>query len=211
MVRLMMSQTDLSLSFWGYTFENVVLILNRVPTKFVERTPYEMWTGKHPGLSFLKVWRCEAYVKCLMSDKLTPKSDKYFFVGYPRETKWYYFYNKTEGKVFVAHNDVFIEKEFLSKWVSGSKVQLEEIQETLENVSAPTNLIHEVQDIILSDVEAPAPHRSIRARHTTEKFTLLTMEQCDILLLDNDEPITYTEAMMGPDSEKWLGAMESEI
>jgi hypothetical protein len=29
--------------------------------------------------------------------------------------------------------------------------------------------------------------------------------------LDNDEHITYTEAMMGPDSEKWLGAMESEI
>jgi hypothetical protein len=37
------------------------------------------------------------------------------------------------------------------------------------------------------------------------------MEQHDILLLDNDEPMTYTEAMMGQDSEKWLGAMESEI
>jgi hypothetical protein len=29
-------------------------------------------------------------------------------------------------------------------------------------------------------------------------------------MLDNDEPITYLEAMMGPDFEKWLGAMESE-
>jgi hypothetical protein len=37
------------------------------------------------------------------------------------------------------------------------------------------------------------------------------MKQRDILLLDNDEPMTYTKAMMGPDSEKWLGAMESEI
>jgi aspartyl/asparaginyl-tRNA synthetase len=35
-------------------------------------------------------------------------------VGYPRETKGYYFYNKDEGKVFIAHNDVFMEKEFLS-------------------------------------------------------------------------------------------------
>jgi aspartyl/asparaginyl-tRNA synthetase len=57
---------------------------------------------------------CETYVKHLMSDKLTPKSDKCFFVGYPRETKGYYFYNKDEGKVFIAHNDVFMEKEFLS-------------------------------------------------------------------------------------------------
>jgi hypothetical protein len=29
--------------------------------------------------------------------------------------------------VFVAYNSVFLEKEFLSKGVSGSKVQLEEI------------------------------------------------------------------------------------
>jgi hypothetical protein len=82
---------------------------------------------KRPGLSFFKVWRCEAYVKCLMSDKLTQKSDKCFFVGYPRETKGCYFYNKAEGKVFVDYNGVFMEKEFLSKGVSGSKVQLEEI------------------------------------------------------------------------------------
>jgi hypothetical protein len=133
--------------------------------------------------------------------------DKYFFVGYPRETKWYYFYNKAEGKVFVARNGVFMEKEFLSKWVSGSKVQLEEILETPKNVSAPTNSIQEVQDVVPPDVEAPAPHRSIRAHHTTEKFTLLTTEQCDILLLDNDESMTYMEAMMGPNSEKWIRAI----
>jgi hypothetical protein len=51
----------------------------------------------------------------------------------------------------------------------------------------------------------------MRAHHITKKFTLLTTEQRDILLLDNDEPMTYRDAMMGPDSEKWLGAMESTI
>jgi hypothetical protein len=132
-------------------------------------------------------------------------------VGYPRETKGYYFYNKAKGKVFVARNGVFMEKEFLSKRVSGSRVQLEEIQETPENVSALTDLIQEVQDVVSPDVEAPAPCRSMRAHCATEKFTLLTTEQRGILLLDNDEPMTYTETMMGPDSEKWLGAMESEI
>jgi hypothetical protein len=125
----------------GYAFETVAFTLNRVPTKSVERTPYEIWTGKRLGLYFLKVWGCEAYVIHLMLDKLTPKSDKYFFVGYPRETKGYYFYNKAVGKVFVARNGVFVEKEFLSKGVSGSMVQLEEIQETPKNVLAPTDLI----------------------------------------------------------------------
>jgi hypothetical protein len=113
--------------------------------------------------------------------------------------------------VFVAYNGVFMEKEFLSIRVSGSKVQLEQIQETPENVSAPTDLIQEVQYVVPPDVEAPAPCRSMRARHATEKFTLLTTKQCKILILDNDEPTTYMKAMMGPDSEKWLGAIESKI
>jgi hypothetical protein len=37
-----------------------------------------------------------------------------------------------------------MEKEFLSKGVSGSKVQLEEMQETTKNVSIPTDPIQEV-------------------------------------------------------------------
>jgi hypothetical protein len=53
-------------------------------------------------------------------------------------------------------------------------VQLEEIQETPENVLAPTDPIKDVQDVVLIDVEVPVPHRSITACRTTKKFTLLT-------------------------------------
>jgi hypothetical protein len=67
-------------------------------------------------------------------------------VWYPREIKGYYFYNKAKSKVFVAHNGVLMEKEFLSKGVSGSKVQLEEIQKIPKNVSTPIDPIQEVQD-----------------------------------------------------------------
>jgi hypothetical protein len=119
---------------------------------------------------------CEAYVKHLMSDKLTQKSDKCFFVGYLRETKGYYFYDKAEDKVFDARNGVFMEKEFLSKGVSGSKVRLEEIQETPKNISAPIGPIQEVQDVVPPDVEELAPHRPIRARRATKNFILLTTE-----------------------------------
>ena len=31
------------------------------------------------------------------------------------------------------------------------------------------------------------------------------------MLLDHDEPTNYEEAMMSPDSVKWLEAMKSEI
>ena len=92
-----------------------MFLLNRIPSKAVEKTPYELWTGKHPSLSFLKIWGCEAYVKCQASNKLASKSVKCLFVGYPKETKGYYIYIPSENKVFVAHNGFFLEREFISK------------------------------------------------------------------------------------------------
>ena len=82
-------------------------------------TPYELWNGKKPNLSHLKIWGCEAYVKHLQPNKLDPKADKFCFVGYPKETTGYSFYQKSKDKVFVAKNGHFLEKEFLAKEVGG--------------------------------------------------------------------------------------------
>ena len=60
-------------------------------------------------------------------DKLKPKSEKYAFIGYPKETIGYTFYHRSEGKTFVGKNGSFLEKEFLSKEVSGRKVELDEV------------------------------------------------------------------------------------
>ena len=64
-----------------------------------------------------------------MSDKLDAKSDKCLFVGYPKETQGYYFYHTLEQKVFVLKHAVFLEKEFLLKEDSGSKIELDEVHD----------------------------------------------------------------------------------
>ena len=123
----MMSLTDLPLSFWGYALETGAFTLNRATSKPVEMTPYELWFGKKLKLPFLKVWGCDAYVKKLQLDKLEPKSKKCVFIGYPKETVGYTFYRRSEAKIFVAKNGSFLEKEFLSKEVSGRKADLDEV------------------------------------------------------------------------------------
>ena len=60
-------------------------------------------------------------------DKLKPKSEKCVFIGYPKENVGYTFDHRSEGKIFVAENGSFLEKEFLSKEVSGRKVELDEV------------------------------------------------------------------------------------
>ena len=114
--------TDLPLSFWGYALKTTAFTFKRAPSKSVETTQSELWFGKKPKLPFLKVWDCDAYMKRFHPDKLKTKSEKYVFIGYPKETVGYTFYHRSEGK-FVAKNGSFPEKEFLSKEVSGRKVE----------------------------------------------------------------------------------------
>ena len=127
MVRSMMGFAGLPIFLWGYTLESACYLLNRVSSKFVAKTPYEIWIGRKPVLSHLRVWGCPAYVKRLIIDKLGPRSDKYNFIGHPKETKGYYFYLADEQKVFVSLKAIFLEKEFLSEGTVASKVELNEV------------------------------------------------------------------------------------
>ena len=66
-------------------------------------------------------------MKKLQPDKLEPKSEKCVFIGYPKETVGHTLYHRSEGKTFVTKFGTFLEKEFLSKEVSGRKVELDEV------------------------------------------------------------------------------------
>ena len=114
----MMSLTDLPLSFWGYALETAAFTLNRAPSKSVELTAYELWFGKIPKLSFLKVLGRDAYVKKFQPDKLEPKSEKCVFIEYPKETVGYTFYHRSKGKTFIAKMDPFYRRSFSrrSEW-----------------------------------------------------------------------------------------------
>ncbi|KAK1694809.1 hypothetical protein QYE76_011506, partial [Lolium multiflorum] len=205
----------------GTPQRNAAFTLNRAPSKSVETTPYELWFNKKPKLSFLKVWGCEAYVKKLQPDKLEPKAEKCVFIGYPKETIGYTFYHRSEGKIFVAKNGTFLEKEFLTKEVTGRKVELDEIEESLlvdqssavpENVPVPPTPTTEEandNDHETSNETATEPRRSTRDRATPDWY-----DPClNVMIVDNndEDPATYEEAMMSPDSNKWQEAMKSEM
>ena len=106
----------------------------------------------------------------------------------------YYFYNREEGKVFVARNGVFLEKEFLSRRNSGSKVRLEEVRGKSSTGKSATLEVE--PDVVPKPASAPEPRRSARLRGSRE-----------VMLLDSDDPATYQDAMGSTDSDSWLGAM----
>ena len=50
-----MSFTDLSEYLWGYALKIAAHILNRVPSKVVPTTPYEMSSKKKRSLKYFKI------------------------------------------------------------------------------------------------------------------------------------------------------------
>ena len=62
---------------------------------------------------------------------------------------------------------------------------------------------HETSDQVTTE-----PRRSTRVRSAPEWYGNPVLE---VMLLDHDEPMNYEEAMMSPNSAKWLEAMKSEM
>ncbi|GJT03283.1 retrotransposon protein, putative, ty1-copia subclass [Tanacetum coccineum] len=192
----MMSQTTLPNSFWDYAIEFAARIFNMVPTKKVKKTPYEVWHGQAHKLSYLKVWDCEALVKrdtLTKPDKLEPRSLKGIFVGYLKEMMGYSFYYPPENKVFVARNAEFFENEVIYH-------------------EANTSLDHEEDDQEIDEPQSDinSIHRSTRTRRPTYRLCLYVNAE-EHKLGDLDEPVNYKAALLDPESDKWLNAMNMEM
>ena len=50
-----------------------------------------------------------------------------------------------------------------------------------------------------------------RIRYEHERYGFLITDDQSIVLVDQDEPTTYCEAIESPNSAKWLGAMEVKM
>ena len=121
---------------------------------------------------------------------------------------------------FFAKNGSFLEKEFLSKEVSGRKVELDKVivpspelesnssQKSVPVIPTPTREEANDNDHETSDQVTTEPRRSTRICSAPEWYSNPILE---VMLLDHDEPTNYEEAMMSPDSNKWLEAMKCEI
>ena len=55
MVRNMLSNSSLPISLWMEALKTSIYLLNKVPTKTVPKTPFEIWIGRKPSLRHLHI------------------------------------------------------------------------------------------------------------------------------------------------------------
>ena len=80
-------------------------------------------------------------------------------------------------------------------------------QEVVHVAPTPIEVEADDSDHETLDRVTTKPRRSTRMRTTSEWYGNPVLE---VMLLDNNEPTSYGEAMVGPDSDKWLEAIRSE-
>ena len=98
----MLNGTGLGQEFWAEAVETACYLVNRSPSSMLEdNTPHEVWTGKKPSLSHLRVFGCDAYVHVPKKKrtKLDNKSERCIFIGYKDGLKGYKLWNPETRKV----------------------------------------------------------------------------------------------------------------
>ncbi|RVW62744.1 Retrovirus-related Pol polyprotein from transposon TNT 1-94 [Vitis vinifera] len=199
-------------------FESALLtachILNRIPMKKKEISPYELWKGRKPNIGYFKVWGCLAY--CKKTDpnktKLGPRAIKCAFVGYASNSKAYRLLD-LESNVIIESREV----EFFENLLSDSNSQV------------PTSVGESQEETPSKVVEQPiVPRKSQRARKEkvlgsdeidSQRISFYLVEgnrediirKIPIVLQIEEDPKTYKEAMASRDVAFWKEAINDEM
>ncbi|KAG8491329.1 hypothetical protein CXB51_014498 [Gossypium anomalum] len=112
-VRCMLSNANLSKSFWAEATSTTWFLINRSPFVAIEKkTPQDVWSGNPANYSDLKIFRCPAYAH-VDNGKLEPRSIKCDFLGCKVGVKGYKLWCPENRKVVISRDIVFDETAML--------------------------------------------------------------------------------------------------
>ena len=205
MMNAMLINSGMSNNMWGEAILIACYILNKVPHKRLDKTPYEMWKGHPPNLKFLKMWGCLAKVG-IPNFKVSNVGTKTFdtiFIGYAHNSAAYRFLCLSDNSVIESRDAEFFENIFPFK----------KLDSTSKN---DVSKLHAFDSNNSKNIE---PRRSKRQRTETsfgpDFITAFLTEIIDVDILSEEliysymleeDPRTYEEAIKLINSNLWKEA-----
>ncbi|KAL6323845.1 hypothetical protein AAG906_005840 [Vitis piasezkii] len=215
MVRSMMSYSFVPISLWGEALKTAMYILNRVPSKAVPKTPFELWTGRKPSLRHIHIWGCpaEARIYNPHEKKLDSRTVSGYFIGYPDKSKGYRFYCPNHSvRIVETGNARFLENGEISGSNEPRKVDIEEIRVDIPPPFLPQEIIvpqpvQQVEDNEQNNRDGSLPLENIAIENEISKRKETAITD-DYVVKD---PVSFSQAMESDDSSKWMEAMNEEL
>jgi hypothetical protein len=111
--RCLLFDANLEKKLCAEAVNTAVHIINRSPTKSNKISPEEIWTGKKPDVSHLRVFgtKVMVHIPKEMHKKWDKKSEEGIFVGYSDVTKGYRVYSSKKDDVIVRRDIIFVNEQ----------------------------------------------------------------------------------------------------
>jgi transposase InsO family protein len=241
--RCMLEHAGLSKSYWGEAVMTATFLRNRCPTRAIshDKSPHQVWTGKKPLLTNLKVFGCHAYVTVPKEKrtKFDARSVRCRFLGYSEHEKAYRFEELESGRVLVSRDAQFMEDVFDGGRRSYDQEVVVELQdeEVTDQDSSQSDDNNEEEEEAARDedfepgskrhprtqsleeaVEIPSAKRyASQSRHQTLDEMSATAQESGSFeaayVVDSvgEMPTTFKSAMESSDAVKWKEACDSEV
>jgi len=139
MARTMLNESKIPKHFWADAVNTACYVLNRAIIRpILGKTPYELYKGRKPNLSHLRVFGCKCFVHNNGKDnlgKFDAKSDEGIFLGYSLHSKAYRVFNKRTLTIEESPHVVFDE----TNTRLARKEVLDDLVDTLERIHLDDN------------------------------------------------------------------------
>lgn len=192
---------------WAEAVSCAVYTLNRASSRTVAVTPFEGWYGVKPDVSHLKIFGCSAYVHIPQVNrrKLDPKSEKCIFVGYSDTQKAYRFWNPQTRKLKISRDAIFCEEEtpfnvYVSPPPTSWSPQISSVGREDNDAAS-----QEVQPSTEPERRYPDRNR-LQAKPRSALVAMMAKSS-----LDDEDPMTYNDAISSVDAGSWNSAMQNEM
>lgn len=207
--RAMLCAKNVPQFLWAEAVSTAVYILNRTATSQLKNsTSYEAWEGKKPELSHVRVFGSVAYahVPKIQRKKLDPKAKKLILVGYERDSANYRLYDSASRKISISRDVAFDEAATAPADTNESRtVQMAiPLYMTDDNESSENEEYEEAEE---NDQDEPQEE----TQRLRDRASIRPPQRYEANFVQCREPVTYEEAISGPDAEEWRKAIDEEL
>lgn len=234
--RCLMFDANFDNRFWAEAVNTAAYLRNRTGTSGLSgKTPFEVWHGRKPDISNLRIFGSEVmtHIPKERRLKLDRKSKKMFIVGYGDTVKGYRVFNPETGKITTSR-DVIIRENVRNSDFQELYITEEEIESVDDSVGEDKEKLSETRKIAEtiegSDSEWEPDHsenadnsedqldnipeivteevrRSNRAPKPITFDDFVSYLCCD----SKTDPLDVEDMMSRPDRDMWISAMEEEL
>ena len=203
-IRAMLADSKLPKSFWAEALSTATYLRNRSPTRAVQgMTPYEVWNGRKPNVSNLRIFGCNAYAHIPKDErgKMDSKTRRCIFLGYGKTTKGFRLYDESKGRIFHSRDVVFNE-------TKTQTTQHDDAPNAKEDTDQPAvDITYQQMNDETDDAETLETQRPRRERKIPDRYGDWVMYAAG----EDDDPKTMEEALSSSEKEEWKAAMRNEL